>query len=124
LSKHDPSTRDVAQQVRQVVGGLVTYGAGAPNIHRVADSMGTSVRTLQRQLRAAGLTYAAVLRQERCAAARRMLVGAHCRIADVARMLGYSDPAHFTRAFQSWTGLGPRAFRSRVRQSDDASRRG
>ncbi|WP_416361024.1 MULTISPECIES: helix-turn-helix domain-containing protein [unclassified Microcystis] len=33
------------------------------------------------------------------------------KLIDIARELGYSDPAHFTRAFKCWTGLSPRDFR-------------
>lgn len=29
------------------------------------------------------------------------------RIGDVARLLGHSDPADITRAFQRWTGTTP-----------------
>ncbi|HYU90579.1 MAG TPA: helix-turn-helix transcriptional regulator, partial [Gemmatimonadales bacterium] len=73
--------------------------------------MGTSVRTLQRLLRATGVTYAGVVQQARYAAARDMLKDHGRKIGDVARMLGYSDPAHFTRAFERWTGTSPRDFR-------------
>ena len=36
------------------------------------------------------------------------------RIDDVAHDLGYSDTAHFTRAFRHWTGSTPGAFRDAV----------
>lgn len=75
--------------------------------------MGISVRTLQRWLQAAGLTYAGVAREARCAVALQMLEQSERKIRDVAVALGYSDPAHFTRAFLRWTGLTPRAFRRR-----------
>jgi AraC-like DNA-binding protein len=73
--------------------------------------MGTSVRTLQRRLRATGLTYTEIAQRARCAEAQRMLKDWRPRIGDIARALGYSDAAHFTRAFQRWTGQTPRAFR-------------
>jgi AraC-like DNA-binding protein len=43
--------------------------------------------------------------------AEQMLANLRDKIGDVARALGYSDPAHFTRAFRRWTGLTPRDFR-------------
>jgi hypothetical protein len=69
------------------------------------------VRTLQRRLRSARVKYAGVLQQVRCQAAEQMLADSARAIGDVARALGYSDPAHFTRAFVRWTGLAPREFR-------------
>lgn len=75
--------------------------------------MGTSVRTLQRRLTTSGVTYSQIVQNVRCAAARRMLADRQPSICEIARMLGYSDPAHFTRAFLRWTGVTPRQFRSR-----------
>jgi AraC-like DNA-binding protein len=92
---------------------LLASGSGCVDIQLAAGRMGTSVRTLQRRLRATGVTYADVVQQARCAAARHMLKERRRRIGDVARLLGYSDPAHFTRAFQRWMGITPRDFRRR-----------
>jgi AraC-like DNA-binding protein len=97
-------------EVRQVVAGLL--GRQSPGIHLVADTMLTSPRTLQRRLQSAGLTYGHLVAEARRASAERLLAEPERTIADVARMLGYSDPAHFTRAFQRWTGRSPRAFRT------------
>jgi AraC-like DNA-binding protein len=83
-----------------------------PDIHLVADTMLTSPRTLQRRLRDAGLTYARLMAETRREAAKKLLVDPTRTIAEVARALGYSDPAHFTRAFQRWTGCTPRGYRA------------
>ncbi len=58
-------------------------------------------------------------------AARKMLSDPDRKIRDVALLLGYSDAAHFTRAFQRWTGLTPSAFRrgGRIRVSERRRRR-
>jgi AraC-like DNA-binding protein len=105
------SAADVGEQVRQVVAALLASGTGYPDIQQVADRVGTSVRTLQRRLRVLGATYADVVQQARCAAAREMLQEQQRRIGEVARRLGYSDTAHFSRAFHRWTGVTPREFR-------------
>jgi len=84
---------------------------GAPDVGLVARALRTSPRTLQRRLRGAGLTFAGLVQQARRVAAERMLEDSSRRIGDVAATLGYSDPAHFTRAFLRWTGVPPRDFR-------------
>ena len=109
-----PTEADQAfgRRVREiVVTGLLN--GGAPDIREVARMVTTSARTLQRRLRGAGLTYAGLVQQARCEAASRMLLESDQSVSDVARVLGYSDPAHFTRAFHRWTGLTPRGFRRR-----------
>jgi AraC-like DNA-binding protein len=106
--------------VRQAVAVLL--GRRCPDIHLVADTMLTSPRTLQRRLHSAGLTYAHLVAEARRASAERLLAEPKLTIAEVGRMLGYSDPAHFTRAFQRWTGVSPRAFRASLAgaESSDA----
>ncbi len=104
---------DAEQSVRAIITALLAAGSRAATIEVVAERMETSVRTLQRRLRATGLTYSEVMQQARRVAAQRMLSRRDAGIGAVARALGYSDPAHFTRAFQRWTGATPRDFRAR-----------
>jgi len=107
----DRSADDFHQRVRHVVGVLL---AGGPvDVRRVAGLVRTSARTLQRRLHRHGLTYAQVVAQARLETARKMLGDPGRKVGDVARTLGYSDAAHFTRAFQRWTGLTPTDFRRR-----------
>ena len=110
---HDPCAPDTGRRVQQIITTLLAGPRPAARIDIVAETMGTSVRTLQRRLRAAGVTYSEVMQRARRAAAQQMLKDGGAGIAKVARALGYSDPAHFTRAFQRWTGFTPRDFRAR-----------
>jgi len=99
--------------VQQIITKLLAGASRAANIDIVAETMGTSVRTLQRRLRGMGLTYSKVVQRARHSAAQRLLTDKGAGIGEIARALGYSDPAHFTRAFQRWTGSTPREFRAR-----------
>jgi AraC-like DNA-binding protein len=100
---------DLSRSLRHFVEALLP--SGYPDIHRVAESVGLSVRTLQRRLGADGLTYGRLVAETRFALARRRMADPRRKLIDVALDLGYSDPAHFTRAFRSWTGTTPRTFR-------------
>jgi AraC-like DNA-binding protein len=72
--------------------------------------LGVSARTLQRRLSEEGLTFLGIVARARCDVARRMLDDPARKVIDVALDLGYSDQAHFTRAFVRWTGRAPREF--------------
>ena len=87
---------------------------GSSNISRAAEAAGMSVRTLQRRLGDLGLTYARLRDEVRLETACRLLDESEVNVAQAALALGYSDPAHFTRAFTRWTGSTPRAYRRRI----------
>lgn len=101
--------RDFAGSLRQVIGTLLP--SGSPSLAAAADAAGVSVRTLQRRLNDAGLTYSRLLEEARHQAALHLLGDRTVKIVDVALELGYSDPANFTRAFRRWTGTSPRSAR-------------
>jgi AraC-like DNA-binding protein len=84
---------------------------GYPDIAQAAQIMGTSVRTLQRALSGAGVTYSKVVEYARFEAAAERLSNPNLKIIDIASSLGYQDPSHFSRAFRRISGLTPRAFR-------------
>jgi len=83
-------------------------------ISEVAEIVGTSVRSLQRELAAAGLTYSELLDQVRFQRGAELLQRTDVRIIDVAYATGYSDPAHFTRAFRRMAGVTPRQYRENL----------
>src|SRR5215472_12219383 len=103
------ATRGLGGVVQQIVTRLLRDGY--PDVDSVAKILGLSARTLQRRLSDEGVTYARVVARARFDVAQRMLEDPACKIIEVALDLGYSDPAHFARAFARWTGLTPREFR-------------
>jgi AraC-like DNA-binding protein len=82
-----------------------------PDVGKAAKIMGTSVRTLQRALSGAGVTYSNVVEHARLETAAEMLINSNLKIIDIAYNLGYQDPSHFSRAFRRISGVSPRDFR-------------
>ena len=77
----------------------------------VAQLTGCSARSLQRELHRAGVSYTTLTQEARFLAAVQLLADTDSTVTDVAYELGYSDPAHFSRAFQRNAGASPRALR-------------
>lgn len=90
--------------------------AGRPTLARIAETVGTSVRSLQRRLDDVGTTHSRLLDDVRRKMALARLEQGEYPITAIAHDLGYSDSAHFARAFQRWTGVSPTEYR-RLRQS-------
>jgi AraC-like DNA-binding protein len=95
--------------IRQVVEGMLLEGV--PRIASVAEAVGGSVRTLQRRLSDIDITFSDIVEEAKMKSATRMITQSDCTLTEIAHGLGYSDQAHFTRAFRRWTGVSPAAFR-------------
>jgi len=108
LKSSAPAT-DFAGSIRQAIASLLR--SGHPHIGLVADFAGLSVRTFQRCLTEAGVSYSRLIEQARFDLARQLLQQGDNRVIDVALELGYTSPFNFTRAFRRWAGMSPREFR-------------
>jgi AraC-like DNA-binding protein len=100
------------QQILDIRGVIVKLlPGGHPSLTMVAAQLDMSPRTLQRRLAENGLTHSQILHQTRLTKACQRLVKVDVHISDIARETGFASPSSFSRAFQSWTGTTPRAFR-------------
>jgi AraC-like DNA-binding protein len=77
----------------------------------IAEKMSTSRQTLYRNLKAEGVTYEQVLDELRHRMALNFLAGKKVSVNETAYLVGFSEPAAFSRAFKRWTGSSPSAAR-------------
>jgi AraC-like DNA-binding protein len=108
-----PPMESVVLDVRRLLASRV--GGGDTRIQAIARTLATSARSLQRRLAAAGISYQELLGLSRKDSAERYLTDSPLSIGEVAYLLGYSEPAAFTRAFRRWNKETPQAFRQRKR---------
>jgi AraC-like DNA-binding protein len=101
---------DFVSSLKQAIATLLRDGY--PDIYLASQITGTSLRTLQRRLAEEDLTYSRLVEQVRFNTAIRLLQDPSLKLLNIAIELGYSDAAHFTRAFKRWTGISPSEFRA------------
>jgi AraC-like DNA-binding protein len=90
----------------------------------IADKLGCTRSTLLRRLKAEGATFEQVLDELRHRMALHYLTGKKISVNETAYLVGFSEPAAFSRAFKRWTGTSPRAARaSRVKGRKRRSRK-
>lgn len=59
-----------------------------------------------------GTTFRLYLRKLRMDEAKQLLKHTHLKVYEIALQVGYSDSAHFTRAFKEYTGMSPNEYRN------------
>lgn len=84
---------------------------GGTNIDAIAHTMAMSRQTLYRRLKAEGATFEEVLEALRHKMALHYLQGKKVSVNETAYLVGFSDPAAFSRAFKRWAGKSPREAR-------------
>ncbi|MEO3786769.1 AraC family transcriptional regulator [Actinocorallia sp. B10E7] len=82
-------------------------------LDEVAARLSVSPRTVNRRLAAEGTCYRGLLQEVRAHLAERMLTEG-LRTKDIARRLGYAEPAAFIHAFQRWKGVPPGRYRENI----------
>lgn len=80
-------------------------------IDSIAKAIDIPSRTLQRQLKAFGTSFNELLGEIRFKLAKTKLKSKTWSIQEISAGLGYSDDAHFVRAFKRWSGMTPGEFR-------------
>ena len=84
---------------------------GIPSIPQAAELVGTSIRSLQRHLKADGLTYQRMIERIRFRKAReRLQQDPHLTIRELSQDLHYATPSGFIRAFHRIAGMTPGKF--------------
>jgi AraC-like DNA-binding protein len=103
---------DLAGQVRELVARALCRGD--VRIETIAAQLAIGPRTLQRRLADAGTSHQRLLDALREEMAADLLREKRASIAEVARLLGYSEASAFHRAFKRWHGETPSEFRRRL----------
>ena len=101
-----------ATEIRKYL--LATPGRFPP-FEEAADHLHVSPRTLRRRLDEEGTNYQRIVHELRRQLAETYLRDSMLSIAEIADMLGYNDVSNFRRAFLSWTGRSPAAYRRGMR---------
>lgn len=105
----EPLPSDLAGLVELQIASLLS--GRAPPVDLIAESLGTSRRSLQRGLAQQGISYTDLLTKVRLRRAAEWLERSEKPVVEIAFDLGYADASNFTRAFRQLTGVPPSAFR-------------
>ena len=100
---------DPIEQLKQVIESML--GHPEMDLRVIAAILGTSSRTLQRHLAQHDASFSRLLEEARFRTAQRLLRDPQMPLTEIAKRLGYTDPANFIRAFKRWTGVGPNEYR-------------
>ena len=100
--------RLLVQRVRQL---LASEPAALHNATGLAGLLGTSARSLHRQLRDEGASLQSIKDEVRLERARHLLLRTRKPLKQVAEAAGFRNEKSFIRAFKGWTGRSPGDYR-------------
>lgn len=95
-----------------VVAALQAGATSNASVDERATELGISVESMRAAVRAvAGCSPKELVVRARLNEAKTLLAESHASVAEIARMVGYDDPAYFSRLFTRRVGVTPRDFR-------------
>ena len=100
---------DFPEQVRRILrSALLT---DKTSLQEIAGLLSMQPRTLDRRLKAYGLSFQDLVDEGRYEIARQALLDTDMNVVHVAALLDYADASSFVRAFKRWCGLTPLQWR-------------
>ncbi len=106
----------VRAQLKAALRLLSKEGRRFPAFDILCQELGMSPQVVRRRLADEGTSYQVIKDLVRRDQAQRLLSNLELSIVDVAEMIGFSEPAAFSRAFKKWTGSTPAHYRARLNQ--------
>lgn len=106
---HSSDTDPVVNRVREK---MVFDVNGYPTLGAISKALNMTPRTLRRRLDQEGTSFKRLQDEAKRRDALELLDDPKLDIQRVAELLGYQDPANFTRAFRQWTGQTPSQYRA------------
>ena len=100
-----------SQQVEDMVRRLLPTGACTLPI--IAETLSTTVRTLQARLDEEEVSFREILENVRREIAVHHLRRGDMQLTQLAMVLGYSELSAFSRSFRNWYGMSPRQWAER-----------
>jgi AraC-like DNA-binding protein len=101
--------RSLEFEVRQAAYLLLPMGRAT--VEQIGQSLGMNVRTLQRRLLDAGVTFSDLVNEVRRDLVQRYMQNPGYSLSRIAALLGYSVPSSFTRWFAAEFGVTPASWR-------------
>jgi AraC-like DNA-binding protein len=102
----------VDRRIETVLGLIDRDIRCAPRVPALAREARLSVSRLHELFRqATGAGPGSYIRARRFEEARRLLLGTHLSVKEVAEQVGFHDDSHFVRDFERIYGMSPRKFR-------------
>ena len=103
------SKESVSERVRTVL--LESLPSGEVGASEVAKRLGMSRRSLQRHLKAEGVSFRSLVQGVRERLSRHYLTTTNLEYGEIAFLLGFDETSSFFRAFRQWTGTTPQTLR-------------
>jgi AraC-like DNA-binding protein len=110
------ASSNVGEQVKHTLKR--SLAGKRPTLQHIARELGLSVRTLQRRLTDAGITFQQVVEGTRRELAHHYLKQSTVELNETAYLLGYEDANSFFRAFHLWEGTSPGEWRTLHRTAE------
>lgn len=110
-SRERVELNNVMEVVMRVRRQILENPGREATLERVAQQLGMSPRSVRRHLHLVGSSFNDIRNEIRQDFATRYLTDTRISLEQIARRLGYSDQASFTRAYRSWTGKTPGSVR-------------